>query len=300
MKEFAFIRKPWFLSLSGVAIAGAIYGCTVMKNVGHKIGGPVEGFVNGLSEVHDARQLGDADEDELGKAVAILVTNKYAPTDDKKLVQYVNLVGYTLVSASKKPDHHYAFGVLDTDDIGAYSGPNGYVMVTRGALKAMRDEAELAGVLAHELTHVIDQHGLAAARTAAEKAGYMNATKAVLGANNATKFIDSGVDAVVRNGYDKPQEADADAGAVQLLIDTGYDPRSYANFLSHLAALQEAQPRPTSQQSEGSAAMKQIMSTHPGVPDRLQAVLKEIADAGPAGSGGATMKDRFVATVNPQ
>ncbi|HEX4797234.1 MAG TPA: M48 family metallopeptidase [Humisphaera sp.] len=269
-----------------------------MQNVGHKIGGPVEGFMNGIGEVHDARQLGDADEDELGKAVAILVTNKYAPSDNKKLIQYVNLVGYTLVSASKKPDGHYVFGVLDTDDIGAYSGPNGYVMITRGALHSMRDEAELAGVLAHELTHVLDQHGLAAARNAAQKAGYMDATKAVLGSSNATKFIDSGVDAVVRNGYDKPQEDDADAGAVQLLIAAGYDPHSYASYLAHLAALQEAAPQPTTQTSQSAALMKQIMSTHPGIPDRLQAVTKQIADAGATASGGATLKNRFNGMVN--
>ena len=287
-------------SLLAIAAALAILiagGCTFFQNVGHKIGGPVEGFVNGLSEAHDARQLGEADEDELGKAVAILVTNKYSPSDDKKLIQYVNLVGYTLVSASKRPDGHYVFGVLDTDDIGAYSGPNGYVMITRGALKSMRDEAELAGVLAHELTHVLDHHGLDAARTAATKAGYMDATKSVLGPNNVTKFIDSGVDAVVRNGYDKPQEQDADAGAVQLLIAAGYDPHSYANYLSHLSAMQEAQPRASTQQSQSAAMMKQIMATHPGIADRYAAVKEQIASAGTAANGGATMKARFAAYV---
>src|SRR5437763_9836428 len=183
-----------------VAMIG-IYGCTFMQNVGHKIGGPVEGFMNGMGEVHDARQLGDADEDELGKAVAILVTNKYAPSDDKKLIQYVNLVGYTLVSASKKPDGHYVFGVLDTDDIGAYSGPNGYIMITRGALKSMRDEAELAGVLAHEMTHVIEQHGLQAAKTEARKAGFMDAAANILQTQAIGNFVGPCVDSGTRNGY---------------------------------------------------------------------------------------------------
>jgi predicted Zn-dependent protease len=167
--------------------------------------------------------------------------------------------------------------------------------VTRGAIQSMRDEAELAGVLAHELTHVIEQHGLSAARAAASKAGYLDATKAVLQSDDAVKFIDTGVDAVVRNGYDKPQESAADAGAVQLLIAAGYDPHSYANYLSHLAALQAAAPRPSQDPGAAAVAIKEIMSTHPGIENRFPAVAKEIAEAG--SPGGATMKERFRAYV---
>jgi predicted Zn-dependent protease len=285
-------RKPPVLLFGAVALSlAAVCGCNFVHNVGHTIGPGAEKFVDDINSAHDARQLSDADEDELGKSVAVLMTNRYAPSDNKKLVEYVNLVGYTLVSASTKPDRHYVFGVLDTDDIGAYSGPNGFVMVTRGALFSMRDEAELAGVLAHELTHVIDQHGLLAARTAAERAGYMDAAKLVLQSSDVTKFIDNGVDAIVRNGYDKPQEADADAGAVKLLMAAGYDPHSYARYLSHLAALQQAAPHPTSQPGAADSAFRQIMSTHPGIADRYQAVTRQIADAGAA--GGATLPERF-------
>jgi predicted Zn-dependent protease len=285
------LRNPSCI-FGGIAVLAILgYGCTVVQNLADKVGPGAGNFVRDISTAHDAGKLGDADEDELGKSVAILLTNRYEPTRNEKLVQYVNLVGYTLVSCSSKPDGHYAFGVLDTDDIGAYSGPNGYVMVTRGALQAMRDEGELAGVLAHELTHVIDHHGLDSAKHAAAKAGYMDATKMILPVKDVTGFIDSTVDAVVRNGYDKPQEDEADAGAVKLLIATGYDPRSYAHFLSHIAALQEAAPRPTTQPDGTTTIVKQIMSTHPGIPDRLQNVLKEIAEANV--NGGATMPDRF-------
>jgi predicted Zn-dependent protease len=298
MNTRSLLRKPaWICGIFVLGIA-AVYGCNVMHNVGHTIGPGAEKFVDNLSSVHDARQLGDADEDELGKSVAILITNRYEPTHSQKLVEYVNLVGYTLVSASAKPDRHYVFGVLDTDDIGAYSGPNGYVMVTRGAIQSMSDEAELAGVLAHELTHVIDQHGLAAARTAAQKAGYMDAAKMVLPVAQVTNFIDNSVEAVTRNGYDKPQEADADSGAVKLLIAAGYDPHSYARYLAHVAALQEAAgPAPTTRPDQVSTAYKQIMSTHPGIGDRYKAVTREIADAGAAANGGATMPDRLKSYV---
>ncbi len=284
--------------LSGVicaAIAGTI-GCSFMNKVGMKVAedtGPIGKMTRGINEVSDARALDERDENELGKSVAILITNRFPPSDNKKLVQYVNLVGCALVDSSKKPNGEYAFGVLDTDEIGAYSGPHGYVMVTRGAIANMQDEAELAGVLAHELTHVINQHGLEAARVAAQKAGYMDAAKSILDPINATKFIDSSIDAVVRNGYDKPEEDAADAGGVKLMIATGYDPKSYAHFLSHIAAMQEAAPKPTTQ-SDNSAS-QQIMASHPGVPERYQAVMKLIADAGNV--GGATLRERFIANT---
>jgi beta-barrel assembly-enhancing protease len=294
MTKFDYRKVRWWVALTAVAVIGIGVGCSFMQGVGHQIGGPVEGFINGITEVNDASHLGPKDEDELGKSVAILVTNTYPPTDNKKLVQYVNLVGYTLVSSSRKPDGRYVFGVLESDSIEAYSGPNGYVMITTGAIKNMRDEAELAGVLAHELTHVIDQHGLEAARAGATKAGLMDAAKSLLGPQNANKFIDYGIDTVVRNGYDKPQEDAADQGAVHLLIAAGYDPQSYANFLSHMAALQESQPRSTTQNAVADMS-KAIMATHPGLADRYQLVTKEISLAG--GSGGATMKERFRAYV---
>ena len=281
------------------SVLAAVFGCAVTHNVAYKISPSVGKWVDDVSSVHDARQLGDADEDELGKSVAILITNRYEPTHNQKLVEYVNLVGFTLVSVSSKPDRHYIFGVLDTDDIGAYSGPNGYVMVTRGALLAMRDEAELAGVLAHELTHVIDQHGLAAARTAATKSGIMDATKMVLPVAQVTNFIDNASDAITRNGYDKPQEADADAGAVKLLIAAGYDPHSYARFLAHIAELQRAAaPPPTTEPGAVAATTyTKIMATHPGIDERFQAVTREIADAGGAATHGATLADRFKSYV---
>src|ERR1700733_5672778 len=79
--------------LSAIAL---IYGCNVVQDAGNAITGSVKGVMHGFQEVKQAHQLDEADEDELGKSVAILVTNKYAPTDHERLVQYVNMVGYTL------------------------------------------------------------------------------------------------------------------------------------------------------------------------------------------------------------
>lgn len=297
MDSSKLIRRIVPLSLGSVTLGAMIYGCNVVQQAQETVTTSVNGVVHGFQEAKQATQLDESDEDEMGKSVAILITNQYAPVDNQKLVRYVNMVGYTLVASSFKPDAQFYFGVLDSPDIGAFSGPNGYVMVTRGALLSMRDEAELAGVLAHEITHVLEHHGLATARAAAQKSGYLDATLAVIQSADAVKIIDGGVDTVVRNGYDKPQEQAADAGAVRLLIAAGYDPRSYANYLSHLAAMQAAAGQPAAGVQQVNAAVTRVMSTHPGIETRYPAVKQEI-DANNA-PPGATMKDRFIAFVQP-
>ena len=111
-----------------------------------------------------AETLNEEDEHQMGRSVTVAVTNQYRLYDNKPLSDYVTMVGLTVATASPRPDYNYVFGVLDTDEVGAYSGPSGYVMVTRGMISHMRDEAELAGVLAHECAHVARQHGLKAVK----------------------------------------------------------------------------------------------------------------------------------------
>jgi predicted Zn-dependent protease len=127
----------------------------------------------------------------------------------------------------------------------------------------------------------------------------MDIAKSAIPISQVTNFIDNGVDAITHTGYDRPQEADADAGAVKLLIAAGYDPRSYARYLSHVAELQQASGPPPTTQDANTVATKyrEVMATHPNIHDRFIAVTREISDAGPSGVGGATLPDRFKSYV---
>ena len=100
---------------------------------------------------------------EFGRGVAARILARYPPYNDPKLTRYVNLVGGGLAALSGRPELHYHFAILNTDDINAYSTPGGYVFVTLGALKLMHDESELAGVMAHETAHVALRHGCTSA-----------------------------------------------------------------------------------------------------------------------------------------
>ena len=94
----------------------------------------------------------------IGRGVASTLAGYYTLDRNEKLTEYVNLVGLTVASSQPRSDIYYRFGVLDTDQVNAFATPGGYIFVTRGALALMQDEAELAGVLAHEVGHVNEKH----------------------------------------------------------------------------------------------------------------------------------------------
>jgi predicted Zn-dependent protease len=275
-------RLAWMVAACG-ALA-LVISCSYVHDFGAKVGGSTGDFIENASSLGQAFTLNQKDEATFGRSLAISITNQFKVSDDQQLLAYVNYVGRTLVSASEAPDRHYIFGVLETDKIGAFSAPDGYVFVTHGAIKFAKDEAELAGVLGHELTHVIERHGLKSLQEAMIKDSALKAT-ADAGIQQALPSLNYLGDIITKKGYDQKQEFAADEGSVKLLIAAGYDPNSFLRYMKRMDATQ------LSDQGGG------MMSTHPGIHDRVGKVADQIKDA--EVSGGATMKERFRANVFP-
>lgn len=210
---------------------------------------------------------------KIGQTVALAATNQYHGLDPRENVQaYVTLVGLTIAHVPD-PDEkkgHYAFAVLDSDDIAACSAPGGYVMITRGLLKMVSDESELAGVLGHEIAHVVKEHGMDAIRS--ERT--LNLASAMSSdVSQFTTAADGFVPKLLSTPFSQSQETEADKAALNYLAKAGYDPQGYVRFLKKLQAAKGSNPS--------------IMSTHPSTKDRIKAAEKN------AKSGGATNADRF-------
>ena len=240
----------------------------------------------GLSAVQKVGQgfqdavMTSAREDAMGQSVAVAVTNQYELTDDEALNEYVTKVGMALVNVSPRPVGNWHFGVLESNEVNAFAGPNGYIFVTTGALDRMDDEAELAGVLGHEITHVLHHHGLEAVR-ASGQAGIASGISQGVAAFNSdwaqfAGVFDAGVDLVLTKPYGRTQEIDSDKNAVALMVAAGYDPQSYLRFLRKL---------------EGGG----LFSTHPGSAERTASVNRQIQALG--ARGGATLRERFEKNV---
>jgi predicted Zn-dependent protease len=267
-----------------LAVGGAmcVAGCNgAIGKLGDMVGGQEGHALKALDKQINVMNLSEKDEDTIGQSVGVVLTNEYGLTQNKNLEQYVMLVGLTVASASPNPGGNWVFGVLETSEVNAFSGPNGYVFVTRGAINQMRDEAELAGVLAHEITHVCNHDGLKQVQ-AAEQQGAISEIMKAGGSqySELAAMADVGVDAITKTGYTQPQEFKADDGGVRIMKAAGYDPASYLHYLQRIQGMAH---------SGGG-----MMSTHPGIAERVQRVSREVASLPP---GGATLAGRFAAHV---
>lgn len=248
------------------------------ESLGNMIGGDTGHLIKAGGHVANAAALGEKDEDALGQSVGLAVTNRYGVVKNDNLTRYVTLVGLTVAAGSPRPAGNYVFGVLDSPQVNAFSGPNGYIFITRGALEMMQSEAELAGVLGHEIAHVCNHDGLHQIQAAEQRGALAEAMQANSDTARFQALADAGVDVITKQGYSQPQELDADAGAVHSMAAVGYDPAAYLEFLKRL------------QVAEGKSAGNRLMSTHPGVAQRIARVNEELATIP---KGGATLADRF-------
>ena len=175
-----------------------------------------------------------------GKNIAARILGQFKEYKNEKLKRYVSLVGKSLAMNSSRNEIDFHFTVLDADFINAYSAPGGYVFITKGAIKAMRDESELAAVLAHEVAHITEKHIVKEfkikGRDDSATAGISN----LLGSSSSSakvafaQSVDNAVNKLIKKGFKKKEELEADKTALLLLAATGYDPGSLRRYLKRV------------------------------------------------------------------
>jgi beta-barrel assembly-enhancing protease len=286
MKRIAWISSALATGATAAALAAILIagGCGANSplnadNLGNMIGGSTGQLIKAGGHEANVMALSEKDEDAIGQSTGAVLTNRYGVYQNVQVETYVTLVGLTVASASPNPGGNYVFGVLNTEDINAFSGPNGYIFVTRGALEKMHDEAELAGVLAHEIGHVCHHDGLNQVKAAEQDQAFSEVLSAAGPVSQFSQLTDAGIQAITETGYTQPQEFAADEEGVKIMTAAGYDPHSYLNFLQRLSKLQ-------SMAGGGS-----IMSTHPAMGERVVRVQSEITQMNDP--TGATLEARF-------
>jgi predicted Zn-dependent protease len=165
----------------------------------------------------------DQEEADIGRQIAGNLLGAAPLVKDQQLQKYVNNVGRWVASQSERPDLPWHFGVIDSNDINAFAAPGGYIFVTRGLYRLLGDESELAGVLAHEVGHVIRKHHLKIMQQSRlVDIGGKLLEKQVGGSDKIRNLIGSGAEIVSRS-LDKNAEFEADRIAVVLAARAGYD-----------------------------------------------------------------------------
>ena len=182
----------------------------------------------------------------IGRAVAANVVSTYTPCPDDQFNLYLNTLGQTLALASDRPETFggYHFLLLDSPEINAFAAPGGLILVTRGMVRLCKTEDALAAVLAHEISHVQGQHGLKSIKnsrlTSALTIIAGEAAKSYSPAqiSKLTEAFEGSItdiaSTLMKSGYSRDLEREADKGAVTILMRVGYDPGALIVMLTEM------------------------------------------------------------------
>jgi predicted Zn-dependent protease len=220
-----------------------------------QLGGLISQGAKRAKQVSDFRWT-DEEKANLGAAVSEKVRQRYGVVQNQAVHRYVTLVGLSLTQRSSKPDLPWQFIVLDTDAVNAFAAPHGYVHITRGALALATNEAELAGVLAHEIVHVAEEHTIKALRNQTLKSA---AAEEALKNNGLLEFLaDAAYNNILDNAYSRGDENDSDNKGIVLVNAAGYAPQGLGAFLTALT-----------DRNKASTEKRGMFDSHPGMQARL-------------------------------
>lgn len=275
----------------GMIIALSLLGCA--SGGLHNIGGHVEMVAATAGAAQKAsRPITDEEEYYIGRSVAATLLSQYPLLKSRKITDYVNQVGITLSLHSDRPYTHagYHFAVLSSTEINAFACPGGLIFITKGMLSAVRNEDELAAVLAHEIAHISHRDGIGAIKKSrwTEALTIMGTTAAKQygssGLSQLVGIFEGSIDDVVKtlvvNGYGRAQEYDADKAAVTYLAKAGYNPSAMKAFLERLNTQRNA--------TDGG-----LFKTHPSTGDRIDNVADSIPPAKAEAVPSKKRIDRF-------
>jgi len=284
MRNFAKLLTAIAIALTCTAANAQLFG---IKIPGIGIGNSSSGVNTGDLLNHASKMINGIDEPEeiqIGQDFAATLLGAKPMMADEHLQRYVNALGHYLALQTERQDLPWTFAVLDDPGFNAFATPGGYIFVTRGLVEHMHSESELAGVLAHEIGHVLRKHYL--------KAVQKNAGVDLLGDFAAAKGGNSQIKASIVNfaknlyskGLDKEDEFEADRVGVVIAARAGYDPFGLPSVIQ---ILQE--------QSAVDSNFSLLLKTHPPPGDRLDRLdklMKHQFDTFP-GSVGSPIADRL-------
>ena len=239
--------------------------------------------VNPVTGEKELMLYSEQDEIQLGIQTDKQIQATYGIYDDPQLTEYISELGHELAAKTHRPELDYHFRVLDTPVVNAFAVPGGYIYFTRGILAYFNNEAEMAGVLAHELGHIAARHSMSQ---------YSKATLAQLGLGLGTILSEDfreiaglaqfGVSLLFLK-FSRDDERQSDALGVEYSVKAGYDAREMATFFNTLQRLSPG--------GNGNP-LPEWASTHPNPKDRSNAILDYYQQWQQQGSGPADKINR--------
>jgi beta-barrel assembly-enhancing protease len=219
-------------------------------------------------------------ERKLGESVSTQLRTRFGVVQDPAVHKYVTLVGTVVAQQTSKPNLKWTFIVLDTDGVNAFASPGGFVHVTRGTLALLQNEAELAGVLGHEIGHIVKQHTINAIRKS--KAVEIGAEEAAAASEAVLldRFAQLAYTNIIENNFDRGDEMDADKEGVTAASKAGYAANGLSTFLTRIA-----------ERNKNATQRNGMFASHPDLKARQDGIAKTIQSG--SLKGAATVEARY-------
>ena len=241
----------WIAALAVAAVSGYGIAASIDLNRIFDVGRDATTALKGVDE---------KEEIAIGREVAGRTLGAAPLVPDPALQAYVNRVGRWVASQTERPDLPWHFGVLDTSTINAFAAPGGYVLITRGLYEILDNESQLAGVLGHEIGHIVRRHHVDVMQKSAGLSAAARAAQRENRAAWANSLIGTGAEIFAR-GLDKSAEFEADQIGVVLAARAGYSPYGLIEVLHKLAV-----------RSSNDESVGLLFKTHPAPGERLDKI----------------------------
>jgi len=238
-----FILTPFFFSCTTIGPIAELMG---------EIGYLSDSQVDSISKSAEAgakatEDITPSEEYYIGRSLGAIILSQYSVYNDTKSTEYLNKIGQLLSLNSSRPETFggYHILILDSDEINAFAAPSGHIFISKGLIKLTENEDELAAIIAHEISHVVLQHGLEAI-----KKSRVTSFVTILGssalkefgskeiAELTTLFEDSLADitsTLINSGYSRKFELEADLMTIDILRRTGYDVYALSKVLKNMS-----------------------------------------------------------------
>lgn len=213
---------------------------------------------------HASGKVSKNEEIKIGDSVCAQLLGAAPLVKQDSLQHYVNNVGMWIAQQTSRKDLPWAFGVIDSENINAFATPGGRVLVTRGLFMQLENEAELAGVLGHEIAHVVKKHHLNALKKNSrldllgDALQHAARDKSDKDQERLDALLNAGTQLYAR-GLDRGDEYEADRVGVVYAARAGYDPFALLNILATLDSINPESPK-----------LALINKTHPSFSSRIE------------------------------
>ncbi|MBE9099263.1 M48 family metallopeptidase [Vacuolonema iberomarrocanum] len=228
-------------------------------------------------EIIQLANLSDRQEAQIGAQIdQQLMRQQFQLYRNESIADYVDDLGQSLVPFSDRSDIDYTFRVVESDQVNAFATMGGYVYVTTGLLRAAENEAQLAGVLGHEIGHIVERHVVDQMEERAIQQGILTAAGL-----ESEEIVALGVEIAINRSNSRSDELEADVRGYENIVRAGYAPIALVNFLENL---------------EGGGGVPQFLSTHPATSERIER-LQAMMDPATASVGNGLNEQAYRSNI---